>query len=153
MVFASWGPLGRPLGGLLGRLSAIMGRLGAILGRPGVLRLSSELLRAILEASRAALAARWRHHENPGVARSSQGFEAPPPRPAFWWRRGPPSRQKTGGRKREAGNRTGETKGQTTKRTAPKPLIAALRPRRGPADLTCLLIDRLMDESIDGLSE
>ena len=83
MVFASWGPLGRPLGGLLGRLGAILGRLGAILGRPGVLRLSSELLRAILEASRAALAARWRHHENPGVARSSQGFEAPPPPSGF----------------------------------------------------------------------
>ena len=78
MVFASWGPLGRPLGGLWGRLGAILGHLGAILGRPGVLRLSSELLRAILEASRAALAARWRHHENSGVAQSRQEFEAPP---------------------------------------------------------------------------
>ena len=31
-------------------------------------------------------------------------------------------------RKQEAGNRTGETKGQTTKRTAEEPFIAALRP-------------------------
>ena len=86
MILASWGPLGRPLGGLLGRLGsilgrlgAIVGRLGAILGRPGLLRLSSEPLGAILEASRAVLAARWRHHENPGAALSSKEFEAPPP--------------------------------------------------------------------------
>ena len=32
MIFASWGPLGRPLGGLLGRLGGLLGRLGAILG-------------------------------------------------------------------------------------------------------------------------
>ena len=32
MNFASWGPLGRPLGGLLGRLGGLLGRLGAILG-------------------------------------------------------------------------------------------------------------------------
>eukprot|EP00959_Pyramimonas_sp_CCMP1952_P277136 5793572-Pyramimonas_sp.AAC.1 len=30
--FASPGPLGRPLGGLLGRLGALLGHLGAILG-------------------------------------------------------------------------------------------------------------------------
>ena len=130
MVFASWGPLGRPLGGLLGRLGAILGRLGAILGRPGVLRLSSELLRAILEASRAALAARWRHHENPGVARSSQGFEAPPPRPAFWWRRGPPSRQKTGGRKQDW-----RDKGTNNKEDSRGARLRSLAPLAGPADI------------------
>ena len=32
MIFASWSPLGRPLGGLLGRLGGLLGRLGAILG-------------------------------------------------------------------------------------------------------------------------
>ena len=31
MIFASWGPLGRPLGGLLGRLGGLLGRLEAIL--------------------------------------------------------------------------------------------------------------------------
>ena len=85
-VLGGSGRLLGPLGGLLGRLGGILGhlgaivcRLGAILGRPGLLRLSSEPLGAILEASRAILAARWRPHENPGVARSSQEFEAPPP--------------------------------------------------------------------------
>ena len=90
----------------MGRLGAILGRLGAILGRPGVLRLSSELLRALLEASRVALAARWRHHENPGVARSSQEFE-PLPRWLFGGAAGPLADSK-----QEAGNRTGETKRQ-----------------------------------------
>ena len=32
MIFDSWGPRGRPLGGLLGRLGGLLGRLGAILG-------------------------------------------------------------------------------------------------------------------------
>ena len=31
-MFASWGPVGRPLGGLLGRLGGLLGRLEAILG-------------------------------------------------------------------------------------------------------------------------
>ena len=35
MSFASWGPLGRPLGGLLGRLGGLLGRLGIILGVQG----------------------------------------------------------------------------------------------------------------------
>ena len=37
MVFASWGHLGMPLGGLLGRLGGFLGRLGAILDRLGVI--------------------------------------------------------------------------------------------------------------------
>ena len=35
MNFASSGPLGKPLGGHLGRLGGFLGRLGAILGRLG----------------------------------------------------------------------------------------------------------------------
>ena len=35
MIFASWGPRGRALGGLLGRLGGLLGRLEAIWGRLG----------------------------------------------------------------------------------------------------------------------
>ena len=35
MILASWGPLWRPLGGLLGRLGGLFGRLGALVGRLG----------------------------------------------------------------------------------------------------------------------
>ena len=119
------------LGSIMGRLRAIVVRLGTILGRPGLLRLSSEPLRAILEASRAILAARWRPHENPGVARSSQEFEAPP-RWLFGDAAGPLADSK-----QEAGNRTGETKGQTANDSIRKSRqrFAALRPQRGPADM------------------
>ena len=52
MILASWSPLGRPLGALLGPLGGLLGRLGAILG---VLERSW----AVLEASWALLGASW----------------------------------------------------------------------------------------------
>ena len=38
MIFASWGSLGRPLGGFLGRLGSFLDRLEAILGVSKLLR-------------------------------------------------------------------------------------------------------------------
>ena len=42
-MFASWAPLGGPLGALLGRLGGVVGRLEAILDRRGVTRAVSTL--------------------------------------------------------------------------------------------------------------
>ena len=59
MIFASSGPLGKPLGGHLGRLGGLLDRLGAILGRlGGVLdRLGPNL--GVLERSWTVLEPSW----------------------------------------------------------------------------------------------
>ena len=59
MIFASSGPLGKPLGGHLGRLGGLLDRLGAILGRLGGLldRLGPNL--GVLERSWTVLEPSW----------------------------------------------------------------------------------------------
>ena len=70
MIFASSGPLGKPLGGHLGRLGGLLDRLGAILGRLGGLldhlgtildRLKALLgrLGPVLDLSGAVLGVSW----------------------------------------------------------------------------------------------
>ena len=59
MIFASWGPLGRPLGGLLGRLGGLLGRLGAILGVLERSLVGSEPFSIVWTASRGGLGLFW----------------------------------------------------------------------------------------------
>ena len=72
MIFASWGLLGRPLGGLLGRLGGLLGRLGAILGVLERSLVGSEPFSIVWTASRGGLGLFWGprgREERPGGPR------------------------------------------------------------------------------------
>ena len=77
MIFASSGPLGKPLGGHLGRLGGLLDRLGAILGRLGGLfdRLGPNV--GVLERSETVLepflTRRAPKQEGPSGFRKSRG--------------------------------------------------------------------------------
>ena len=60
MILASRGPLGRPLGGLLGRLGGLLARLGAILGVLEHLGAIFRPLGALLERLGGLLGLSWR---------------------------------------------------------------------------------------------
>ena len=67
--------------------------------------------------------------EWPGAARD---LRHAPPRPAFWWRGGPPSIQKTGGRKQDW-----RDKGTNNKEDSTGANPRSFAPLAGPADFPC----------------
>ena len=90
MIFASWGPLGRPLGGLLRRLGGLLARLGAILGVLEHLGAIFRPLGALLERLGGLLGLSWRLRGPPGCVWE---LVPPPPKRHF----GPQGRGKGGG--------------------------------------------------------
>ena len=78
MIFASWGPLGRPLGGFLGRLGSFLDRLEAILGVSKLFCAVWRRLGAILSRPRAVvgrLEAFYTLERRPGRKKKKPIFE------------------------------------------------------------------------------
>ena len=80
MILASWGPLGRPLGGFLGRLGSFLDRLEAILGVSKLFCAVWRRLGAILSRPRAVvgrLEAFYTLGRRPGLKTYEADFQTP----------------------------------------------------------------------------
>ena len=84
MIFASSGPLGKPLGGHFGRLGGLLDRLGVLLDRLGAIFASLGALLGCLGASWASLGPSWRYLKPPWRPLGGLWSRPGPKKPPTW---------------------------------------------------------------------